>query len=84
MLEEAAALQMVTDLPGIALAFKSGTIGQARADAKAALAAGTPRQLAAAASMMALAASALSAIPAMLDDVGLRRGLWEIEGQHLF
>jgi hypothetical protein len=84
MLDEAAALQMVTDLPGIAVAFEHGTIGQARSDAKAALAAGTPHKLAAAATLVALAASALSAIPALLDDVGIRRGLWEIEGDHLF
>jgi hypothetical protein len=84
LIDEAAALQVVTELPGIAIAFQSGTIGQARADAKAALVAGTPRQLAEAALMVGLVASALSAIPALLDDVGLRRTLWEFEGDHLF
>jgi hypothetical protein len=83
-MDEAAALQVVADLPGIAMAFQSGTIGQARADAKAALVAGTPGQLAEAALIVGLAASALSAIPALLDDVGLRRTLWEFDGDHLF
>jgi hypothetical protein len=84
LIDEAAALAIITDLPGFTKAFNSGAIGQARADAKAALAGGTLQQLASAASTVALTASSLIAFVAIHDDAGIRRGVWEVEGGHLF
>jgi Domain of unknown function (DUF4365) len=78
------AADAATVLPQARPIFTEGPVGHAIDAAEAALSSDDPAAFAGAALSLRMAGESLSAFLAVINDPGIRRAVWEVEGGHLF